>query len=88
MRHDSTPPSGLLSIRLCEIEEDNHRRITDGRVMVGEVETAGFAIHMEGGDVVATLIAAIEELAAGAEIEAARIVSARPFFTDKCQNAI
>ena len=59
-----------------------HRRIADGGVMAGEVEAAGFAIHTEDGDVVAALIAAIEELAGGVEVEAARIVSARPFFAD------
>ena len=50
--------------------------------MAGEVEAAGFAIHAEDGDVVAALIAAIEELAGGVEVEAARIVPACPFFPD------
>ena len=53
----------VLSIRLGQIEEDDDRRIADGGVMAGEVEAAGFAIHPEDGDVVAALIAAIEELA-------------------------
>ena len=53
--------------------------------MAGEVEAAGLAIHSEDGDVVTALIAAIEELAGGIEVEAARIVPACPFFPDKRQ---
>jgi hypothetical protein len=53
-----------------------------------EAEAAGFVIHTEYGDVVSSLIAAIEELAAGVEVEAARVVSACPFFPDKCQCAV
>ena len=56
--------------------------------MAGEVEAAGLAIHTEDGDVVGSLIATIEELAGGVEVEAARIVPARPFFADKCQRAV
>ena len=56
--------------------------------MAGEVEAAGFAIHTENGDVVTSLIATIEELARGVEVEAARIVPACPFFPDKCQRAV
>ena len=50
--------------------------------MAGEVEAACFAIHTEDGDVVAPLIATIEELAGGVEVEAARVVPACPFFPD------
>ena len=53
--------------------------------MAGEVEAARFAIHTEDGDVVTALIATIEELAGGVEVEAARIVPACPFFPQKCQ---
>ena len=77
--------AALCSIRLFEIEEDDVRRIADGRVMAGEVEAAGFAIDMEGGDVVATLIAAIEEPASWVEVETAWIIPACPFFPDKSQ---
>jgi hypothetical protein len=48
--------------------------IADGRVMAGECEAAGLAIHPEDGDVVAALVAAIEEAAGGVEAEAAGIV--------------
>ena len=78
----------VISTRLGEIEEDDDRRIADGGVMAGEGEAAGLAIHPEDGDVVAALIAAIEELAGGVEVEAARIVPARPFFADERQVAV
>ena len=48
--------------------------------MAGEREAAGLAIHPEDGDVVAALIAAVEEPAGGVEVEAARIIAPRPFF--------
>ncbi len=50
-----------------------------GGVMAGESEAAGLAIYLEDGDVVGALIAAIKELARGIEVEAARIISSRPF---------
>ena len=53
--------------------------------MAGEVEAAGFAIHTEDGDVVTSLIATVEELAGGVEVEASRIVPASPFFPHKRQ---
>ena len=56
--------------------------------MAGEVESAGLAVHAEHGDVVTSLIAAIEELAGGVEVEAARIVSACPFLPDIGQRAV
>src|SRR5438445_2996274 len=56
--------------------------------MAGEVEAASFAIHLEDGDVVATLIAAIEELTGGVEVEAARIIPPCPFFPNERQVAV
>src|SRR5437667_11717815 len=78
----------VISTLLCKIEENYARRIADGVVMAGEVEAAGFAVHTEHGDVVTSLIAAIEELASGVEVEAARIVPACPFFPHICQGAV
>src|SRR5438105_81074 len=78
----------VISTLLCKIEENDDRRIADGRVMAGEVEAAGFAVHTEHGDVVPALIAAIEELAGGLEVEAARIAPACPFFPDMGQGAV
>ena len=43
---------------------------------------------MEDGDVVTTLIAAIEELARGVEVETAWIIPARPCFPEKRQVAV
>src|SRR5438445_12888158 len=77
-----------ISTSLCKIEENDDRRIADGGVMAGEVEAAGFAVHTEHGDVVTALIAAIEELARGVEVEAARIVPACPLFPDIGQGAV
>ena len=56
-----------------------------GDVMAGEGEAAGLAIHAEDGDVVAALVAAVEEPAGRVEGEAARIVPARPFLADERQ---
>jgi hypothetical protein len=56
--------------------------------MAGERKTASFAIHAEDDDVVGALIAAVEELARGVEVEAARIISPRPFFSNKREVAL
>ena len=53
--------------------------------MAREIQAARFAIHAEDGDVVAPLIAGVKELAGGIEIEAARVVPARPFISDEGQ---
>ena len=50
--------------------------------MAGKVEAASFLIDAKDGNVVAALIAAIEERAGGIEVEAAWIISSRPFFAD------
>ena len=78
----------VISTLLCKIEENYARRIADWGAMAGEVEAAGFAVHTEHSDVVTALIAAIQELARGVEVEAARIVPACPFFPEKCQGAV
>ena len=51
--------------------------------MSGEGQAARFAVHAEDGDVVAALIAHVNELAGRVEIEPARIVPVRPFLTDE-----
>ena len=56
--------------------------------MTGEFEAASLAVHPEDGNVVTTLIATIQELAGGVEVEAARIIPSCPFFSDKGQVAI
>ena len=71
-----------------EIEEDDDRRIADGRVMAGEGQAARFAIHAEDGDVVAALVARVKELARGVEVEAARVVPACPFLAREGQLAV
>src|SRR5258708_10272254 len=78
----------VILTRHCKIEENYGRRIADGGVMAGEVEAAGFAVHMEHSDIVTSLIATIEELAGGVEVETARVVSACPFFPDIGQGAV
>ena len=78
----------MTSIHLDEIEEDNDRGIANRGVMAGEFEAAGLAIHSKNGDVVGSLIAAIEELASGVEVEAARIISSCPFFSYEREVAV
>ena len=58
------------------------------RVVSGEIESTRFAIHFESGNVVAALIAAVEELAGRIEVETARIVPTRPFIAGVFQRAI
>ena len=67
---------------LREIKEDDDRRIADRGVVAGEGQAALFVIEAEDGDVVTALVAGVKELAGGVEVEAARVVPARPFLTD------
>src|SRR5262249_48103690 len=78
----------VLSTSLRKIDENDARRIADRRVMAGEVEAPGLAVHAEHGDVVPALIATIEELAGGVDVETARVVPACPFFPDMGQGAV
>ena len=56
--------------------------------MPGEVQSTGFAVDFEDRDVVASLVAAVQELACRIEVETARIISSRPFFADVGQFAV
>ena len=56
--------------------------------MAGKCEAAGLAIHPEDGDVVVPLIATIEKLARGIEVEAARIISSGPLFPEVRELAV
>src|SRR4051812_24278603 len=71
-----------------EIQENNAGRIADRYVLARKREAACFAIHAKDSDIVPALIATIEELAGGVEIEAARIAAARPLFPDVLQRAV
>jgi hypothetical protein len=76
-----------LSI-LREIDKDDARRVADGCVLPGEFESAGFAIHLKDGDIIAALIATIEKLACGIKVEAAWIVASCPFLADEAEFAV
>src|SRR5437870_161943 len=82
-------PNSLIALTLLrQIEKHNDRRIADRSVMAGEGEAASFAVDAEGGDVVAALVARIEKLAGGVEVEAAWVVAARPFFAGVFQGTV
>src|SRR6185503_12745484 len=70
---------------LCQVEEHDVRWIADRRVMSREGQLPCFGIHAEHGDVVAPLVAGIEELASGIETKAARIISTGPFLPHEGQ---
>src|ERR1051326_722979 len=66
-------------------KKDDAGRIAHRNVLPSEVESAASAIDPEGGDVVSALVAAIEELTGGIEVEAAGIVATGPFFGDEVE---
>src|SRR6476646_1727534 len=72
-------------LRLCEVEEYDVRWIADGGIMASKRQFPFPPIHVENSDVVCSLIADVEELTGRIEIEAARIISARPFLADEGQ---
>jgi hypothetical protein len=78
----------VASIEAGEILENDDRWIANGRVMTGEFEPAGLAVYLEDGNVVGSLIAAIEELTRGVEIEAAWVIPSCPFFPNEREIAV
>ena len=67
----------------AKIEKDDDRWIADWGVMTGKFEATRFAIQCEDGNVVGPLITTIEELSTGIEVEAPRIITACPFFSNE-----
>ena len=61
------------------------RWIADWSVVAGKGQFACVVIDSEHRHIVRSLVAHIEELARGIEIEAAGIVSMCPFFSDELQ---
>ncbi len=56
--------------------------------MPREREDASLAIDSEDRDIVRSLIAAVQKLTGGIEVEAARIVAARPFLADVSKTTV
>ena len=75
--------TGLISPRGGEIQKDDARRISHPRVASGEPKASRLPVHVENGHVVGPLVATVEEATRGIEIETARIISARPLFTQE-----
>lgn len=71
-----------------QIAKDDDRWIADGCVMPGELQATRLVINLEDSNVVASLVAAVQELPSGIEIETARIIASRPFFPHECQFAV
>ena len=64
------------------------RWVADGRVVTGEVQLSSRLVHFEGGEMVGTLIAAVQKAAGWIESEAARVIATRPFLGDVAQRAV
>jgi len=67
---------------LAEVEENDARWSADGCVLAGERQAAGARIDAESGDRIASLVAQVEIVARGVDIEAARVVASCPFLGD------
>ena len=82
--HSDSRSSATLDelIETRKIEEHDHRRIANRRVVPCKPEAAVFAVDLKDGDIVAALIAAVEEFSLRIKAEAARIVASRPLFAD------
>ena len=71
-----------LSPLFFQFDEGDARRVADRGVLACEGEAPGGAIHAEDCDVVAPLVATVEELTRGIEGETPRIITACPFLPD------
>src|SRR5687768_12592384 len=77
-----------VSPLLREVEQNNARRVPDRAVVAREFEVARLGVHPEYGDVVAALVAAVEEPTRGVEAEAAGVVPPRRLVADERQGAV
>src|SRR5208282_6746544 len=68
-------------------QEHDIRRCADGRVIPREGQRSGLAIDAESGDGIAALIAAIEEISCGINVEAAWVITAGPGFSSEGERA-
>ena len=69
-------------VRAVRDHEDDARGVADGDVLTRERQPAARPIHAKDGNGVGSLVGAVQEPPRWIEGEAARIVSARPFFAD------
>src|SRR3954453_16589253 len=76
------------STRRLQLQEHDARWVADRRVMAGEGEATGLAVHLEHGDVVRPLVAAVQEPPGGVEGEAPRVASPRPLLADVFERPI
>ncbi len=56
--------------------------------MTSESQGAGSAIHLKHGNIVATLIAAVEEPTGRIKVEAARVIPSCPLFPNERQTTV
>src|SRR5581483_276957 len=71
-----------------QVEEHDGRGVADRRVVAREAQAARRPVHAEDGQVVAALVAAVEEAARRVEVEAARVVPALPLLPGVLQRAV
>jgi len=64
------------------------RRVTDGSVLVREFQLPGVLVHLKDGDIVGTLIPAVQEITSRIKTETARVISPCPFISHPGQFAL
>src|ERR1039458_7246594 len=72
---------------LSAVEEYDARWSAHRRVLAGEGQPAGARIDTESGNRISYLVARVEIVAGGIDIEAARVIASRPFLGDVRQLA-
>ena len=70
---------------LGEVQEDNLGWVADWNIMSCKHEHASLLIDPKGRKVISSLVARIEKVTRGCEVEAAWVVASRPFVRKECQ---
>ena len=82
--------TSLAAIQLLlfsQIQKDDMRRVPDGSVAIGEIQLPSGLVHLKDGDIVCTLIPAVQEITSRIETETARVISPSPFISHPGQFA-
>lgn len=65
-----------------KFDKNDMRRVSDRRILSGELEITIHLVHAKYGHVVSSLVTAVQKVAIWIEAEAARVVASSPYFFD------
>ena len=86
-RQGSRQAQVTSSVSGC-VHKQNHRGIAHWNILSGELQQSGHPVHLENGDMISPLVAAIKIVAGRIKTETARIIPSGPLVRDLSDGAI